>query len=81
MQYLQEGTYGLLDALLVTPLNRSPQFNTLADLLVTVGLLKLIVESFSQVVGDKAVVTGQEFTTILRHFPTGQIAGETILNG
>src|SRR5690606_28265047 len=76
---LQEGTYGLFDALFVASLYGFTQLDALAHFLVAVGVLELIVKGLGEVIRDKAVAVGEVLATVLRHFPAGQIAGKAVL--
>ena len=78
VQHLQERADGLLDAFFVAPLNGLAKSNALADFLVSVRVLELVVKGLCQVVGDEAVVTGQEIAAVLRHFPAWNVRGEPV---
>ncbi len=78
VQDLQQGADRLLDALFVAALDRAAEADALVDLLVPVGVLELVVEGLSQVVGDEPVVLGQELAAVLGHLPARQVAGEAV---
>ena len=78
VKHLQECAHGLLDALLITPLDCGSQANSLCDLLVAVGVGELIMKCFSQVVSDESVVDRQVLGAVLRHLPSWQETGETV---
>jgi hypothetical protein len=80
MEYFQKGADSLLDPLLITTLDGSSQVDPFIHLLVTVRVLERIMESLGQIIGDETVFAGKEFATVLRHFPSGKIAGKTIHN-
>ncbi len=78
MEHLEQRGHRLLDALLVATFHGRAEADTLVDLLVAVGVAKLVVERLGQVVGDEAVVVGQEVAAVLGHLPAGQIAGKAV---